>query len=170
MDNAFPAIVLFTGIFIGIILAVRQLKRHSKELESSLAACPGCGAKMRVTAIPEEAQLVATCLDEGCGGTTHHPVRASALSLFGLAQILFGAAGAGILYVLAMILEWSNTVRMGLAVAGFIAAFLAARAGVRNVAHHIAKSDTAPLGWREEAVSHLAPSPFAQSKQNDEPS
>jgi len=129
-----------------------HLKNHVKAINDALARCPQCGGEIRITPEPYESRFAARCCNPECNHTFFHPVRASALSVPGLIQILGTitcSAGAyvgthgSIVATIAVLLIGGVVIRFVLRLTAFI----------------IVQS-SASLGWKDEMIAYLAPPPF----------
>ncbi len=126
---------------------------------SDISVCSECRGGTRVSPDPPGSRLVATCRNAECGHTVSLPVRASALSLFGVFELVFsgviGAAG----YLLAIAREFNPSATIIFALVGFILGGVAATVLVRLVYHTCCSA--LPPALQREFVAHIATPSFS---------
>jgi ribosomal protein S27AE len=157
--------VILVGIILASILCIFggciYMKIRSKSFTRSLSKCPACGGKASVHADPSNSRLILQCGNGDCGKTSFRHVRASAMSLFGVARFLLIFLIIWIFFLLSRQLKWSNTVELFAAFGVLVIGWIVVSFLVRFIAHIILECNPSPI-WQNEIVAHLAPPPFWQ--------
>lgn len=158
-----PVAVILVALVVGWLSGILWLKRHGKAVAEAVSTCPKCGGKTTVTADPPNSRLVVLCQDNNCGCASSHSVRASALSLFGVTQLLLAFLTGALGYALGDALGYRPTGRAFAALVGILLGGVVARFFVRMVVFALLQSNLPPA-WQEEIVAYLAPPPFLKRK------
>jgi hypothetical protein len=124
--------------------------------------CPECGGKNAVTPDAENSRLVVLCQEADCGRTTYLAVRASALSLFGVTQLLLTLLAAVLGYKLGLAVGFDTTGRWLIAFAALVLGRVLARFIVLMVVFALLRCKPSPA-WQKEIVAHLAPPPWKRT-------
>ncbi len=131
--------------------------RRSRSLKEIFAHCSQCGGEVVVTPEPHHARFVARCQNSECGYSLEYPVRASALSLPGVLQVMTALlCGLGVYWCMRDASRglMIAAVFMAVLVGGFMVRFV-----LRMAAYGILLS-SAPWGWKKEMMTYLAAPPF----------
>ncbi len=135
----------------------------NNKAESSFAVCPDCGGDTLVSPDPPGSRLVAACQNGECGRRVSLPVRASALSLFGVFELVVAGVVGTVGYWVAVARGSDLPITIILVLVGFILGGVVATVLVRSV-YHLCFSSL-PHFLQREFVAHLSsPSfPYQQS-------
>ena len=135
------------------------LNRHRKIVSEAVSTCPECGGETTVTPDPPNSRLVVLCQDNNCGCASSRSVRASALSLFGVTQLLLTFLAGALGYALGNVLGYRPAGRALAALTGILLGGIGVRFLVRLVVFALLQSRLPPA-WQEEMVAYLAPPPW----------
>ncbi|MHC4365538.1 MAG: hypothetical protein ACYSTJ_08740 [Planctomycetota bacterium] len=158
-----PVSVILIVLILGWAAAILWLKIHGKAVSVAVSSCPKCGGKTAVTPDPPNSRLAVLCQDDSCGCTSYRSVRASALSLFGVTQLLLAFLAAALGYALGDALGYRPAARAFTALVGLLLGGIVARFFVHLVVLALLQSNLQPA-WQEEIVAYLAPPPFLKRK------
>lgn len=148
--------ILLLASFAGFLWGAFFLTISGKKLAKDTLKCPKCGGRTSVSGNPSNSRLVIECKGKHCDYRSFISVRASALSLFGLMQLILTFIVGALGFVLAHKLGYGPAGRILAAVVFAIAGGLIARSFVRFVAFSLLRSDLSPA-WHKEIVAYLAP-------------
>lgn len=148
------------------IFALLQLRKHRKILDAAVSSCDRCGAGTVVTPDPPNSQLMVQCQAADCGHVFSRPVRASALSLFGVTQLVLVLLAGAVGYGVVAALEGDSTGRVLAAFACCVFGFVVVRFLIRALAFTLLQRKLSP-SWQEEIVAYLAPPPFMDREETN---
>lgn len=159
-------IALVIGTF-GLLGGALALNRFSRRFAERVSSCPACGNAVRVSPDPKNSRLVLHCANSGCEATSYHPVRASFLSLFGLARLILVFLFTAIACLLASRLGWGFWVTWAVTLAGLLVGWAVASSFVRLCAQTLLARNPSPI-VQKELVAHLAPPPRGHRPRKDD--
>ena len=137
-----------------------------KKLARDTATCPKCGSMNSVSADPLNSCLVIECECENCDYRSSLPVRPSALSLFGLAQLLLTIIIGILGFVFGCKLGYGPVGKVMTIFTCMIIGGIFVRFFVRFITFFLLSHGVSPI-WKKEIVAYLA-SPFPrQGKQGE---
>jgi len=148
--------IIVVALLIGLLSGIVFLMIYGKKLARDTSMCPKCGGMNSVSANPSNSRLVIECKEKDCGYHSILSVRASALSLFGFAQLL--------LTIIIGILGFSFGCKLGYGPMGktfvlltcIIVGGVVVRFFIRFIAFFLLRSNVSPV-WQKEVVAYLAP-------------
>ena len=155
-------IILF-ALFFGWFFGVLWLRKRGKNLAATSSMCSKCGGITTATADPSNSRIVILCKDEKCRHSSSRSVRASALSLFGILQILFTVLAGALGYKTGQVFGYQT---FGKAILILVCALLGGiimRFIIRGVVLTMLQYKPS-MAWQEEIVAYLAPPPFLNRK------
>jgi hypothetical protein len=155
--------IVLAGIFSILTVGI-YMNLRGGAFARSLSSCPACGCKVSVRADPENSRLVLQCENGDCGKISFRHVRASALSLFGVARFLLVFLTAALFYWFAGRMDWSLKGRLFAFSGGILVVWIFVSFLIRLAAHIILEFNPSPI-WKSEIVAHLAPPPFWQGQE-----
>ena len=132
------------------------MKLRSKAFAKSVSSCPTCDKEVSVSPDPANSRLVLQCENGDCGATSFRKVRASALSLFGLARLILVFLVAAVSYLFAEWLGWDWWGRVFAILGGLLMGWLVVSFLVRLCARVLLECCPSPI-LQSEIVAHLAP-------------
>ena len=152
--------IILVGLLAGLSVGILHLKIREKAVAKKISTCPKCGRLSSVSADPSNSRLAVECKGNDCDCHSFFPVRASALSLFGLARLVLtivcGILGFGFGWRLGFRLVGNTLVALAcMIIGGIVIGFF-----IRLICFSLLRSNVSPI-WQKEIVAHLAPSPFS---------
>ncbi len=150
--------VIFAMWLLGCLVSALWLSRRGKRLSRTLSVCSKCGASTEVTPDAIHSRLMVSCQAGECGHVSIRPVRASALSMFGITQLVLTLLAAGTCLQLGRAMGLGPTGRFVMGGIGLVFGYAVARFLVMSVVHSLRRSKSP--AWQEEVVAYLAPPPW----------
>ena len=155
--------IILVSLLVGLSGGILFAKIREKAVGRKISTCPKCGRVSSVSADPSNSRLAIECKGKDCGYHSVLPVRASALSLFGLARldltIVCGILGFGFGWRLGFRLVGNTLVALAcMIIGGIVIGFF-----IRLICFSLLRSNVSPI-WQKEIVAHLAPSPFTNKQ------
>lgn len=159
-------IAILGALVLGWLSACIWLKIHGKALYKATSVCSECGGQTIVKPDPHNSQLVVTCQNEKCACISSRPVRASALSLFGITQLSLTFLAGTLSYMIVDAMEYRLPFKVFVTLLGIMLGRVVTRFFIRSIVFTLLQSGL-PVAWQEEMVAYLAPPPFLkQQRQN----
>ncbi len=136
--------------------------------ESSFAVCPDCGGETLISPDPPGSRLVATCQRGECGRRVSLPIRASALSLYGVFELAIAGVVGTVGYWVAVARGSDLPITIILVLVGLVLGGGVATVLVRLV-YHLCFSSL-PHFLQKEFVAHLSFPSFPDQQSGKGPS
>jgi hypothetical protein len=163
-------VIIVIAILVALVLswlsASIWLKIHGKAVEKATSTCTECGGKTIVKPDPHNSQLVVTCQNENCACISSRPVRASALSLFGVTQLSLTFLAGTLSYMIVDAMEYRLPFKVFVTLLGIMLGAVVIRFFIRAIVFTLLQSKL-PVAWQEEMVAYLAPPPFLKQEREN---
>lgn len=147
----FILLLLCVWLFGGIWLLI-----HGKFLEKDATVCSECGGVITVKPDPPNSQLVMSCQNDQCDCVSYCYVRPSALSLFGITQLLVILFVGASSYIIADTMKFGSIFKILTVLGGAFLGAVIVRFFIRLIVFTLLQGNLS-VAWQKEIVAYLAP-------------
>lgn len=152
-------VAFLVALVLGWVSGSIWLTIHGRILEKNTSTCSECGGRTIVKPDPQNSRLLVSCQNKECFCVTSHPVRPSALSLFGITQLLLAFITGTLIYLVVDAMKYSLPLKVFAAIMGILLGLVVIRFFIRAIVFALIQVRL-PVAWQEEMVAYLAPPPF----------
>ena len=151
-------------LLVSLLSGTAFLIIFGKKFSRKISICPKCGSVNIISADISNSYLRVKCKNENCNYCSSLPVRPSALSLFGLAQLLLTIIIGVLGFMLGCKLGCHPIFKAVIVFVCVIIGGVFARFFVRSITFFLLGHGVSPI-WKKEIVSYLA-SPFSKREED----
>ena len=158
-------VAILVVLVIGWISGGIWLTIHNKALEKVTSTCSKCGDRTKVKPDFQNCRLVVSCQNNKCLYVSSRPVRPSALSLFGITQLLLIFLVGILSYMIVDVMKFHLLFKVIVVLLCTLIGSIAIRFFIRAIVFSLIQVNL-PVALQEEMVAYLSTPEFLKRENN----